>query len=133
MNASASVPINLLSFKKVLYACNVAEADLADFSKNPHVANVRTYIAQQHGCESVVICAQVEAELCDLSPAEATEFLQSLGVTDSGVSDLIRGAYKLLGLATYFTAGEKEVRAWTFRHGTYKKSFPFCIRKNKII
>ncbi|NBS04327.1 MAG: redox-regulated ATPase YchF, partial [Verrucomicrobia bacterium] len=108
---------NLLSFKKVLYACNVAEADLADSSKNPHVANVRAHIAKQHGCESVVICAQVEAELCDLSPAEATEFLQSLGVTDSGVSDLIRGAYKLLGLATYFTAGEKEVRAWTFRHG----------------
>ncbi len=108
---------NLLSFKKVLYACNVAESDLADPSKNKHVAAVKAQIAKQHGCEVVVICAQVEAELCDLSPEEATEFLQSLGVTDSGVSDLIRGAYKLLGLATYFTAGEKEVRAWTFRHG----------------
>ncbi len=108
---------NLLSSKKVLFACNVAEADLADPSKNPHVANVAALISPRHGCEHVVICAQVEAELCDLSPGEATEFLQSLGVTDSGVSSLIRGAYHLLGLATYFTAGEKEVRAWTFRSG----------------
>ncbi|NBV38731.1 MAG: redox-regulated ATPase YchF [Verrucomicrobia bacterium] len=107
----------LLSSKAVLYACNVAESDLADPSKNPHVLSVRKHIAQQHGCESVVICAQVEAELCDLAPAEAREFLQSLGVEDSGVSELIRGSYQLLGLATYFTAGEKEVRAWTFRQG----------------
>ncbi len=108
---------SLLSAKSVLYACNVAETDLADSSKNPHVAAVRQHIAQQNNCESVVICAQVEAELCDLAPAEAREFLQSLGVDDSGVSALIRGSYKLLGLATYFTAGEKEVRAWTFRQG----------------
>ena len=107
----------LLSSKSVLYACNVAETDLAKPDANPHVQAVRKYVADHHGCESVVICAQVEAELCDLPPAEAAEFLASLGVADSGVSALIRGAYHLLGLATYFTAGEKEVRAWTFRNG----------------
>ena len=107
----------LLSSKSVLYACNVAETDLAKPDANPHVQAVRKYVADHHGCESVVICAQVEAELCDLPPAEASEFLASLGVSDSGVSALIRGAYHLLGLATYFTAGEKEVRAWTFRTG----------------
>jgi ribosome-binding ATPase len=107
----------LLSSKSVLYACNVAESDLADPDANPNVQAVRRYVADHHGCESVVICAQVEAELCELPPAEAAEFLASLGVSDSGVSALIRGAYHLLGLATYFTAGEKEVRAWTFRQG----------------
>jgi hypothetical protein len=107
----------LLSSKSVLYACNVAEGDLANPDANPFVQAVRTYVADQHGCESVVICAQVEAELCELPPEEAKEFLASLGVADSGVSALIRGAYQLLGLATYFTAGEKEVRAWTFRQG----------------
>ncbi|MGA0133518.1 MAG: redox-regulated ATPase YchF [Opitutales bacterium] len=107
----------LLSGKSVLYACNVGEADLADPSANRHVAAVREHVASQHGSETVVICAQVEAELCELPPEEAAEYLNSLGVRDSGVSDLIRGAYSLLGLATYFTAGEKEVRAWTFRQG----------------
>ena len=107
----------LLSSKSVLYACNVAEEHLADPSKNPYVEAVRKHIAEQSGCEAVVICAQVEAELCDLPPNEAKDYLSALGVTDSGVSGLIRGAYKLLGLATYFTAGEKEVRAWTFRSG----------------
>jgi GTP-binding protein YchF len=107
----------LLSGKSVLYACNVAESDLADPSANRHVAAVRAHVANLHGAGTVVICAQVEAELCDLPPEEAAEYLSSLGVKDSGVSDLIRGAYHLLGLATYFTAGEKEVRAWTFRQG----------------
>jgi GTP-binding protein YchF len=107
----------LLSSKSVLYACNVAESHLANPDANPHVQSVRRYVADHHGCESVVICAQVEAELCELPPAESAEFLASLGVTDSGVSALIRGTDQLLGLATYFTAGEKEVRAWTFRQG----------------
>ncbi|MBM3826491.1 MAG: redox-regulated ATPase YchF [Verrucomicrobia bacterium] len=107
----------LLSSKSVLYACNVAESDLADPSANRHVAAVRSHVANLHGTGTVVICAQVEAELCDLPAEEASEYLTSLGVKDSGVSDLIRGAYHLLGLATYFTAGEKEVRAWTFRQG----------------
>ncbi len=108
---------NLLTTKAVLYACNVAENDIANPDANPHVAAVKKYVADQHGCRVCVISAQVEAELCDLSPEDAREFLGSLGVTDSGVSQLIKESYKLLGLATYFTAGEKEVRCWTFKVG----------------
>ena len=86
-------------------------------SEDPHVVAVKKYVADQHGCRVCVISAQVEAELCDLSPEDCKEFLASLGVTDSGVSQLIKESYKLLGLATYFTAGEKEVRCWTFKQG----------------
>ncbi|MDR0535496.1 MAG: redox-regulated ATPase YchF [Puniceicoccales bacterium] len=107
----------LLSVKPVLYACNVAEADLADPSQNRHVAAVRAYAAATRDARVCVICAQVEAELGELSPDEAAEYLASLGAQDSGVSQLIRSTYDLLGLASYFTAGEKEARAWTFRHG----------------
>lgn len=108
---------NLLSTKSVIYACNVGEGDIADPDKNPHVAAVKKYVADQHGCRTCVISAQVEAELCELSPEDSKEFLASLGVTDSGVSQLIKESYKLLGLASYFTAGEKEVRCWTFKLG----------------
>jgi GTP-binding protein YchF len=107
----------LLSVKPVLYACNVAESDLSDPSQNKHVNAVREYIANTHDARVCVICAQVEAELGELSPEEGKEYLAALGVTDSGVSQLIRASYDLLGLASYFTAGEKEVRAWTFKHG----------------
>ena len=68
-------------------------------------------------CEAVVISAQIESDLVDLEPAEAKEFLQALGVEESGIGALIRATYHLLGLQTYFTAGEKEVRAWTIHHG----------------
>lgn len=108
---------NLLSTKSVLYTCNVAEGDIADPDANPHVVAVKKYVADQHGCGVCVISAQVEAELCELSPEDCKEFLGSLGVTDSGVSQLIKESYKMLGLATYFTAGEKEVRCWTFKNG----------------
>jgi GTP-binding protein YchF len=107
----------LLSSKPVLFACNVAEADMAAPDKNPHVARVREYAAKHHGAGSCVICAKIEEELGDLSPAEAADYLRELGVKDSGVSQLIRAAYALLGLASYFTAGEKEARAWTFHKG----------------
>ena len=108
---------SLLSMKPVLYACNVDESDLSDPSQNEYVARVEKYVADNHDARVCVICAQVEAELCDLSPEEGKEFLQSLGVGDSGVSRLIRLSYDLLGLASYFTAGEKEARAWTFKKG----------------
>lgn len=114
---------NLLTTKSVLFACNVAENDIADPDKNPHVQAVKKYVADQHGCRVCVISAQVEAELCELSPEDCKEFLESLGVTDSGVSQLIKESYKLLGLASYFTAGEKEVRCWTFKLGM---SAPQC-------
>ncbi len=107
----------LLSAKPVLYACNVAESDIADPGKNPFVAKVAQFAREHHDAGSTVLCAKLESDLVDLSADEAREYLSEYGVTDSGVSALIRGAYDLLGLATYFTAGEKEVRAWTIQKG----------------
>lgn len=107
----------LLTAKPVLFACNVAEGDLATAEQNPFVKKVADYVATHHDAAYVPISAKIEAELIDLSPEEAKEFLKDLGVSDSGVSSLIRASYKLLGLQTYFTAGEKEVRAWTIKVG----------------
>ena len=107
----------LLTLKPVLYACNVAEHDLAHPDANALHAAVRTHATREHNARTCVICAQVEAELADLPPDDAREYLATLGVTDSGVSQLIRATYDLLGLASYFTAGEKETRAWTFTRG----------------
>jgi hypothetical protein len=107
----------LLSSKSVIYAANVMEDDLADSENNPMVQKVRAYAKESQNAGCVVISAEIESELIDLSTEEASEFLSDLGVQDSGVSLLIRGTYTLLGLETYFTAGEKEVRAWTFTHG----------------
>jgi GTP-binding protein YchF len=107
----------LLSAKPVLYACNVAEGDLANAESNPFVQKVAAFVKAHHDAAYVPISARIEAELIDLSPEEAKEFLKDLGVSDSGVSNLIRGSYGLLGLQTYFTAGEKEVRAWTIKKG----------------
>jgi ribosome-binding ATPase YchF (GTP1/OBG family) len=78
---------------------------------------VREYAQTHHGCETIVISAQIESDLVELSPEEANEFLKELGVEESGVGKLIKAAYHLLGLRTYFTAGEKEVRAWTIHAG----------------
>ncbi len=107
----------LLSAKPVLYACNVAESDLANAEENPFVKKVAEFVKAHHDAAYVPISARIEAELIDLSPEEAKDFLKDLGVTDSGVSQLIRGTYELLGLQTYFTAGEKEVRCWTIKKG----------------
>jgi hypothetical protein len=107
----------LLSAKPVLYACNVAEGDLANAEENPFVKKVAEFVKAHHDAAYVPISARIEAELIDLSPEEAKDFLKDLGVTDSGVSQLIRGTYELLGLQTYFTAGEKEVRCWTIKKG----------------
>ncbi len=107
----------LLSAKPVLYACNVAEGDLANAEENPFVQKVAEFVRTHHDAAYVPISARIEAELIDLAPDEAKEFLKDLGVTDSGVSQLIKGTYDLLGLQTYFTAGEKEVRCWTIKKG----------------
>jgi len=107
----------LLTDKPVIFAANVKETDLATADANLHVAKVREYTHTHHACETVVISAQIESDLIDLSPEEAREFLRELGVGESGVGALIRGTYHLLGLRTYFTAGEKEVRAWTIHAG----------------
>ena len=107
----------LLTDKPTIFAANVRETDLASADSNPHVAKVREYARTHHSCETVVISAQIESDLIDLSPEEAQEFLAELGVKESGLGSLIRATYHLLGLRTYFTAGEKEVRAWTIHAG----------------
>ncbi|MBX3750292.1 MAG: redox-regulated ATPase YchF [Opitutaceae bacterium] len=107
----------LLTAKPVLFACNVAESDLAKAEEVPFVQQVAKYVQTHHDAAYVPISARIEAELIDLSPEEAKEFLKDLGVSDSGVSNLIKASYELLGLQTYFTAGEKEVRAWTIHKG----------------
>jgi hypothetical protein len=110
-------PFFLLSMKPTLYACNVAEDDLATADTNPLVAEVRHWVATHHGAEAVTVSAQIESELAELPLEEATEYLASHGVAESGVGSLIRSIYHLLGLRTYFTAGEKEARAWTIHAG----------------
>jgi hypothetical protein len=107
----------LMTDKPTIFACNVKESDLAGADQNPFVQKVREYAKQHFACEAVVISAQIESDLIDLSDAEAKDFLRELGVAESGVGALIRATYHLLGLRTYFTAGEKEVRAWTIHTG----------------
>jgi GTP-binding protein YchF len=110
-------PLFLLSDKPTIFACNVAEGDMATADSNPHVIKVRDYVSTHLSCEAVVISAQIESDLVDLAPDEAQAYLRELGVDESGMGGLIRATYHLLGLQTYFTAGEKEVRAWTIHVG----------------
>ena len=110
-------PLFLLTDKPTIFATNVKESELSRADANPHVARVREYARTHHDCETAVISAQLESDLVDLSPEEAREFLKELGVSESGVGILIRSTYHLLGLRTYFTAGEKEARAWTIHAG----------------
>jgi GTP-binding protein YchF len=112
-----SAPFFLLSDKPTIFACNVKETDLATADTNPYVMKVRDYVKTHLSCEAVVISAQIESDLVDLAPDEAEAFLKELGVDESGIGALIRSTYHLLGLQTYFTAGEKEVRAWTIHQG----------------
>ncbi|CAN5216023.1 redox-regulated ATPase YchF [soil metagenome] len=114
----------LLTSKPTLFACNVAESDLAPISKGDttnaarqHVSAVEEYARNHFGSEAVVLSAEIESELVDLSQAEAEEYLRDLGVAGSGVGALIRAVYHLLGLRTYLTTGEKETRAWTINEG----------------
>jgi len=106
----------LLTSKPVLYVANVGEDDIQDPSANPYVGKVREY-AKQEGAEVIVICARIEEEIAELDDDEKKMFLTELGIRESGLDQLIKAAYSLLGLATYFTAGEPEVRAWTFKKG----------------
>jgi len=107
----------LLTDKPTIFACNVKENDLATADTNPFVLKVREYVQTHLACEAVVISAQIESDLTDLTADEAKAFLKELGVDESGAGNLIRATYHLLGLRTYFTAGEKEVRAWTIHTG----------------
>ena len=108
---------HLLTDKPTIFACNVKDTDLATADQNPFVQKVRDYAKTHLACEAIVISAQIESDLVDLEPEDAKAFLQDLGVQESGVGALIRATYHLLGLRTYFTAGEKEVRAWTIHAG----------------
>lgn len=107
----------LLTAKPTLFACNVAEEDLADPDRNPWVQKVREYVATHLGTRAIVVSAEIEAELVTLPAEERAEYLAALGVEQSGSGILIKEAYYLLGLRTYLTTGEKETRAWTIRAG----------------
>lgn len=109
--------LHLLTMKPVLYAANVSEGEAANSEGNPHVQKVREYAALG-GAEVVPISAKVESEIAELEGEDKELFLEELGLKESGLNRLIRAAYKLLGLYTYFTAGVQEVRAWTIRRGT---------------
>ena len=109
---------NLLTWKPVIYAANVAEGDLADDGEsNSHVQAVRKYAAEQNS-EIFVICAEIEEEISELDDDEKKMFLEDLGLEESGLEKLIKASYKLLGLISYLTAGEQECRAWTITKGT---------------
>ena len=107
----------LLTTKPTIYAANVDEESLANPDANPHVVKVKEHAASENA-EVVVICAKLEAELVALDEEERNEYLKDLGVESSGVGNMIKSAYKLLGLMSFLTAGEKEVRAWTIPVGT---------------
>jgi ribosome-binding ATPase len=111
----------LLTTKPTIFAANVDENALADPASNTLVKIVAD-IAQRDAAECVVICAQLESELVALPPEERLDYLSHLGVSTSGVDRLIKSAYHLLGLMSFLTAGEKEVRAWTIPQGTRAQS-----------
>lgn len=107
--------IPLLTSKPTLYVCNVSEDDFSD-GGNSWTSAVQTY-AEKEGNQALMVCSAMEAEIALLEANEQEEFLEALGVEEPGLHRLIRKAYQLLDLQTYFTAGEKEVRAWTIRAG----------------
>lgn len=106
---------NLLTSKPVLYVCNVSEDDLLE--GNPYVQIVRDR-AEKEDAEVITICGKIESEIAELDDSEKHEFLEELGLTESGLDKLIRASYHLLGLISYLTAGEMEARAWTIKKGT---------------
>jgi GTP-binding protein YchF len=108
--------LHLLTTKPMLYITNVGEDDITDSSSNEYVEKVRAFAAEE-GSQVIVISAKIEEEIAELDDEEKRTFLQELGIEESGLDQLIRAAYSLLGLATYFTAGVQEVRAWTFKKG----------------
>ncbi|MFZ4454036.1 redox-regulated ATPase YchF [Salibacterium aidingense] len=107
----------LLTMKPVLYVANVSEEDLLSDEDNEYVQAVKEYAAKE-GSGVITVCAKIESEIAELEGEDKQEFLEDLGIEEAGLDQLIRAAYSLLGLETFFTAGEPEVRAWTIRHGT---------------
>jgi GTP-binding protein YchF len=109
--------LHLLTKKPALYVANVGEDEITDTDQNQHVQKVKEFAAHE-GAELVVISAKVESEIAELDGDDKTMFLEELGIKESGLDQLIKASYKLLGLYTYFTAGVQEVRAWTIKNGT---------------
>jgi GTP-binding protein YchF len=109
--------LNLMTLKPVLFVANVSEEEVADPHNNPYVKTVQEY-AGQEGAGVITVCAKVESEIAELAEEDAKEFLAELGLNESGLDKLIKASYRLLGLITFLTAGEQEVRAWTIRQGT---------------
>lgn len=110
--------LNLLTCKPVIFAANVGEEDLADDgASNSHVAAVREFAAE-NGSEVFIISAQIEQEIAELDDDEKKEYLEALGLSESGLDKLIAASYRLLGLISYLTSGEDETRAWTIKVGT---------------
>lgn len=107
---------NLLTIKPLLLIANVSEEDLLAVDENEHYNKLKDF-SKEHNIPLVHICAKIEEDLVELSGEEKIEFLNDLGIEEAGLDKLITMAYDTLGLATYFTAGEKEVRAWTFKKG----------------
>lgn len=108
--------LHLLTSKPILYVANVSEDEVADAEDNEYVQKVKDFAAKENA-EVIVVCARIESEIAELDGDEKEMFLEELGIKESGLDQLIKAAYHLLGLATYFTAGEQEVRAWTFQKG----------------
>ncbi len=108
--------MQLLTLKPMLYVANVSEDDIADPLNSEHAKTVKAF-AEKENAEVIFVCASIESEISELDDEDKEVFLEDLGLAESGLDKLIRATYKLLGLATYFTAGEKEVRAWTFKQG----------------
>jgi ribosome-binding ATPase len=114
---SVLAPLSLLTLKPILYAANVTDAELAG-DEGTHIKRLREAIAESHEPADVVpFSAKIEAELAELPDEDRKGFLESLGLESAGLDRLIRAGYELLGLQTYFTAGEQEVRAWTIHRG----------------
>lgn len=108
--------MNLLTIKPMLYVANVAEDEIADTDENELVQQVRDF-AKTDNAQVIVVCAKIEEEMAELDDEDKKMFLEELGIKESGLDQLIKATYSLLGFATYFTAGVQEVRAWTFRKG----------------
>lgn len=108
--------MHLLTIKPMLYVANVSEDEIADAANNEYVKMVQEF-AKQDNSEVIIVCAKIEEEMAELDDEEKEMFLSELSIEESGLDQLIKAAYHLLGLATYFTAGVQEVRAWTFRKG----------------
>lgn len=109
--------LGLLSSKPVIYAANVSEDDLINNAENNKHVNSVKELASSENSKVFIICAKIEEELAGLSKEEKTEFLSDLNINSTGFDKLIKASYELLGLISYLTAGEKEVRAWTIKKG----------------